>query len=42
MSIFTEGNNLLLMERISAAAVKKIPKGSPLHENQVFVQRLDE
>ena len=42
VSIFTEGNNLLLLERISAAAVKKIPKGSPLRENQVFVQRLDE
>ena len=42
VSIFTEGNNLLLMERISAAAVKKIPKGSPLRENRVFVQRLDE
>ena len=42
MSIFTESNNLLLVKRISAAAVKKIPKGSSLRENRVFVQRLDE
>ena len=42
VSIFTEGNNVLLVERISAANVKKLPKGSPLREDQVYVQRLDE
>jgi hypothetical protein len=42
VSVFTEGNNVLLVERIDAATVKKMPKGSALRENQVYVQRLDE
>ena len=42
ISVFTEGNNVLLVERIEAATVKKLPKGSLLRENQVYVQRLDE
>lgn len=42
LSVLTEGNNVLVVERIDASAVKKLPKDSPLAAGQVYVQRLDE
>ena len=42
LSVLTEGNNVLVVERIDASAVKKLPKDSPLAAGQVYVQRLSE
>ena len=42
VSVFTEGNNVLVVERIDASAVKKLPKDTPFAAGQVYVQRLDE
>jgi len=42
-SVYTDGDNLVLAEKISASGAKDADKNSPvkLRENQVFVQRLD-
>jgi hypothetical protein len=42
VNVFTYNNQVLAVEKISADALKKQPKGSTLKENQVYVQRLDE
>jgi hypothetical protein len=42
VSVFTEGNNVVVVERISASAVKKLPKDTPFEAGQVYVQRLSE
>ena len=42
VSVFTEGNNVLVVERISPSAVKNLPKDTHFEAGQVYVQRLDE
>lgn len=42
LDVITEGNNVVLVERIRASAVKKLPANSPFQAGQLYVQRLDE
>jgi hypothetical protein len=42
VSVFTQGNNVVVVERISPSAVKKLPKDTPFEAGQVYVQHLSE